>query len=128
MAIGGSIVVIEGTKVAIEAIKAFADYSIAYEKEITERERIRATLEVCLKELEAKSAIVQQALVQHHEERMKLYGLFQVGLEKSIERGDHAMYEKVSQTLLLIYEKAPKLSEVSAALPSKSKKELSLDE
>lgn len=122
------IIIAEGVKITVDVVKAFKDYSISYEKEVTERERIRATLEVCLREIEVKSSLVRQALEHSHTERMKLYDCMQIALHKSVEMGDTAMFGQITHTLIVIYDKAPQLSDLSNALPQSGSRRLTQDE
>jgi hypothetical protein len=124
----GPVVVVEGVKAVSETITAFKEYAIARDKEVTERERVRATLEVCLKSLELNAGLVRVDLQNKHEERMKLYEVFQSGVTIAIERGDVAMVERISQTLIIVYDKAPKLADIGESMSKNASRKLTHDE
>jgi hypothetical protein len=121
MAIPPVIVIAEGTKIAAETIKAIKEYSIATEKENTERLKVRAALEARLKELELKSDLVKLAMKNLSSERLKLYDAFQLGLTISVQNGDTSMFEVVSKAMISVYDRAPKLNEIHVSTETTNK-------
>lgn len=117
----GPIIVVEGTKAAIDVISALKEYSIERERQITERERVRATLEVCLKELELKAEAVRRALEIQHDERKILYGMLQESLSRAAERGDVNTFESITKVLLVIYDRGPQLEKLGLSITEAKK-------
>jgi len=95
-----------------KTIDAIKEYSISHDREITERERIRATLVVALKAIDSNVKIVSQLLSQKHKERMKLYESFQACLVVATNNNDVAMVGVITKIMLETYDKGENLSQL----------------
>lgn len=93
-------------------ISAVKEYAISHDREITERQKIRATLEVALKALDNDFKLVRQVLETKHNERMKLYEVLQISLAKSVKSNNVELVNMFTKVMLDVYDKGEHLSQL----------------
>jgi len=97
----------EAGKVLVKAFEAFTEYQKTREQEVTERQRIRATVEVAVKQIESNRIIFEKYMESSFNEREKLYKKVEDTLNTATARGDVEMAKLALNFIVTIYNKNP---------------------
>lgn len=90
-----------------KAFEAFTDYQKTKEQEITERKRIRTTLEVATKVIESNRINFEKYMETSFTERERLYKIAEKTLNQATEDRDVEMAKAAMNLIATIYHKNP---------------------
>lgn len=89
-----------------ESIRCFTEYMKCKEHEITERQRINATLQAVQYQINAQKEVYLNELEKNFEERNRLYDMAEKTQQKALELGDKEMLQLCYNLILNVYTKA----------------------
>ena len=101
------IAIAECGKILSDAFEAFTDYMKVKEHEVTERQRIRATVEVALKQIESNRIFFTSYMEKSFGERERLYKLAENVLDNAKLNSDVEMAKLALNFIVAVYNKNP---------------------
>ena len=105
--VANPMVLVEGAKLATDLVQALTDYLKCVEIEKTEREKVRALLEITIKQIKSNQKKFTRYLDHSFHEREKLYNIADVVLKDAIARSDLEASKLVLNFILTVYQKDP---------------------
>ena len=102
-----AMVAAEAGQVLVKAFEAFTEYQKTREQEITERQRIRATVEVAVKQIESNRIIFEKYMESSFKEREKLYKMVENTLTIATAQRDVEMAKLALNFIIAVYNKNP---------------------
>lgn len=94
-------------KIIEEGIKAAADYAIAREQEMTERQRINAWLRALTNLIETQGKLFEMHMEIRFKERSERYAMLDRWISIAIEQGDDVRAQYLLEYMIRIYEHDP---------------------